>query len=676
MKNLTVFLVAFFSITATVVAQAPYSFNYQAVLRNDANDPLSNEAVNVEIKIWKDGSSVEYCETYQNMETTELGLVTLEIGTGTHCNPNKDLSEIDWSSGIFSLQVMVTTQNGNITSQENLNSVPFALYAQRASHAETVTNNDDADADPVNEIQEISFDSSANMLSLSHNGGEVDLSSISPWGTNGNGIDYISGNVGIGTATPNASLEVESLGNTEVRIDGGEDASLLLDAHSDSDASKIVFQKDGTTQGWLSYDHNAVETSQNLDFNVGQNYVLRMSGNGQVGIGTTNPQDRLHLEDGNLLISENSPSIAFREKDNSNKTWRLVGDEKDFFIRENNTSRVVVKESGNVGIATTAPIEKLDVAGHARVRGLDGEMKIFSGETNDYLYIDNDPESFSVVLNDAKLFTVTNSAVGIGTTNPTKAALEIQGHLSSEAASNYATFLYDPVPPFDNINPSVNGGKNYSIYASQRIAASALDVFSDARIKNIQGLSDNQKDLETLKQIEITDYFYKDYMAKGTKPQKKVIAQQVAEVFPQAVTTDNTEIVPDIMKSTEIAGGWVILPNHTLSQGEKVRLLFDEEAKELKVLATTKDGFQVETDEEGRVFVYGREVQDFHTVDYEAIAMLNVSATQELAKQLEQKDQEIRELREQLTRQADQYKALSAEMGEIKALLLQNGVRF
>ena len=35
------------------------------------------------------------------------------------------------------------------------------------------------------------------------------------------------------------------------------------------------------------------------------------------------------------------------------------------------------------------------------------------------------------------------------------------------------------------------------------------------------------------------------------------------------------------------------------------------------------------------VFVYGREVKDFRNVDYEAIAMLNVSATQELNRRLE-----------------------------------------
>ena len=34
------------------------------------------------------------------------------------------------------------------------------------------------------------------------------------------------------------------------------------------------------------------------------------------------------------------------------------------------------------------------------------------------------------------------------------------------------------------------------------------------------------------------------------------------------------------------------------------------------------------------LFVFGREVKDFRNVDYEAISMLNVSATQELARQL------------------------------------------
>ena len=52
----------------------------------------------------------------------------------------------------------------------------------------------------------------------------------------------------------------------------------------------------------------------------------------------------------------------------------------------------------------------------------------------------------------------------------------------------------------------------------------------------------------------------------------------------------------------------------------------------------------------GKVFVYGREVEDFHLVDYDAIAMLNVSATQALHRQLEEKTAKIADLETRLAR--------------------------
>jgi hypothetical protein len=63
-----------------------------------------------------------------------------------------------------------------------------------------------------------------------------------------------------------------------------------------------------------------------------------------------------------------------------------------------------------------------------------------------------------------------------------------------------------------------------------------------------------------------------------------------------------------------------------------------------------------------QVFVYGREVKDFRHVDYEAIAMLNVSATQELAR-------ELKAQREDLTGvQADLKQALAEKEALLKRL--------
>ncbi len=76
-----------------------------------------------------------------------------------------------------------------------------------------------------------------------------------------------------------------------------------------------------------------------------------------------------------------------------------------------------------------------------------------------------------------------------------------------------------------------------------------------------------------------------------------------------------------------------------------MRLIVPEGGKILEVLEVEKKRFRTEfTPAEGEesLFVYGREVKDFRIVDYDAIATLNVSATQEIKKE---KDAEIAALK-------------------------------
>lgn len=244
-----------------------------------------------------------------------------------------------------------------------------------------------------------------------------------------------------------------------------------------------------------------------------------------------------------------------------------------------------------------------------------------------------------------------------------------------EQLSNYTYFINAGVPfnyltvhPLATSFQSGGGGvQPYSIYANQRMACSELDVFSDRRIKNVVGISDSRRDLDVLGQIQITDYFFKDPVSKGARPQKKVIGQQVAEVFPQAVSTDNTEIVPDIMQMATADQGWVALKNHSLKPGEKVRLIFEKGKEDLEVIETTAEGFRVASGNSGDVFVYGREVSDFHIVDYEAIAMLNVSATQELAKQVADLKQQLAQRDAQLNAALSLLQSLQQDVAALKS---------
>jgi hypothetical protein len=182
-----------------------------------------------------------------------------------------------------------------------------------------------------------------------------------------------------------------------------------------------------------------------------------------------------------------------------------------------------------------------------------------------------------------------------------------------------------------------------SIYAALDVSARQYYVRSDARIKKIKGRSSGLDDLASLMGIEVTDYQFKDMAVNGSAKQKKVIAQQVETVFPQAVSK-SCDVVPDIYIKAAVKDGWIELKTD-LKKGERVRLIAQEADGIFEVLEVSKDRFRTQLKPEGgEVFVFGREVNDFRTVDYDAIAMLNVSATQQIKRE---KDSEIQTLRDE-----------------------------
>jgi hypothetical protein len=182
-----------------------------------------------------------------------------------------------------------------------------------------------------------------------------------------------------------------------------------------------------------------------------------------------------------------------------------------------------------------------------------------------------------------------------------------------------------------------------SIWADGTIVTSLIDIHSDARIKKILHPTDSAKDLQTLMAIQITDYQLKDKVANGGAPQKKVIAQQVEQIFPQAVSV-RKGVVPDIYKNAAIKEGWVMLATD-LKVGDRVRLVSPSGETVEEVLEVRGDAFRTSLKAaEEKTFVYGREVSDFRSVDYDAIAMLNVSATQQIK---HEKDAELQALRDE-----------------------------
>ena len=83
-----------------------------------------------------------------------------------------------------------------------------------------------------------------------------------------NGL-IVEGNVGIGESSPDQDLEVSNTGEAEIHIDGGTNAVLSLDANADANSSTLQFQKAGTTEGSIVYNHESSDGSELMEFTVG-----------------------------------------------------------------------------------------------------------------------------------------------------------------------------------------------------------------------------------------------------------------------------------------------------------------------------------------------------------------------------------------------------------------------
>ena len=201
----------------------------------------------------------------------------------------------------------------------------------------------------------------------------------------------------------------------------------------------------------------------------------------------------------------------------------------------------------------------------------------------------------------------------------------------------------------------------FSLETDGYIKPYGVYVISDRRVKKDFTPSNPVNDLALLQRLSVTDYKYKDVITKGDVWKKGFIAQQVAEVVPEAVSKGGTDVIPDIYalaKNARLEASTLYLTMeqaHGLKPGDKVRLMGDDQQEDLLVQTTpsattfTVGNWTYKAPE--KVFVYGREVTDFHSVDYDRLFTLNISATQELARRVEALEKE----------NAD-YKAENAEL--------------
>lgn len=504
------------SLTVKSQNKLPETFNYQAVINDDEGKPVAEKDITVEITIFQ-GETEKYKELH-NTVTSELGLFSVEIGSGTQI-AGENYSEINWldiSGGFYYLQVKADFGkseflNGmNDLGKTRFSAVPYALAAKNAQSAEKVTNMVLSDLTDV----EVAEASDGQVLTL--DGGKWVAKTITSAGSSADKLSLLT-DVALTSAEAGQVLSFDGSKWVNKTVEAKTALSELTDVTiSKNLAGGHILKYDGESKKWI----NAPEGDMWKIWEKGIYTTQRV----EIGKSTSTTP---FTDDSKFLLEisqSDGHGILFKENEIYMKGGSIV---------VGSTSKVekIINSTPNVPVGCLAFYGDID-SDHNFAFGINGEKSVVSGSKGSIAF-------------GAKCNVLSSSyAAGFGSN------IKVQNAPYQFACGKFNTPMKSKNESGENIvyplfivgNGTAENARSNAFYVNSdgsATLAGALTNPSDSRLKTNVNVISSALD----KVVKLRGVTFNWDSSKKPSADKKLqygfIAQEVEKIFPELVTTDS-----------------------------------------------------------------------------------------------------------------------------------------
>ena len=320
-----------------------------------------------------------------------------------------------------------------------------------------------------------------------------------------------SGNVGIGTDSPDSALEVQGSANGvhQIHIQNIFDDD---DANAPNPSSRLYLSA-ASNNAYIQCKSAPTDSDAQHEIDIGSTAVgsfltfspsaaeaMRIDSSGNVGIGTSSPEAKLHTVGANANATNLATSATNAKVRSQNHSGSSLSSHQGYtgdswYTQIANGSGTTAYDlslnpyGGNVGIGTSSPASKLHVqgTGTTAIQVTGGSSNVAGIYLGDAGGLANGRLSYSNADNSLQLFTSGSEAmridssgnVGIGTTSPAT-ALDVTGTVTSDNFKVAATGALESV-----------GTIYIDVDKDNSSTTAALKITADGQAKNIGRFVEN-----------------------------------------------------------------------------------------------------------------------------------------------------------------------------------------